>query len=66
VAEVVVMVIAAAAVVADFDVGGVHRGREPKFVGNIEAGGSPQRSSVLSLLVDGCHDNYFFVGVLFG
>jgi hypothetical protein len=35
VAEVVVMVIAAAAVVADFDVGGFYRGRDPKFVGHI-------------------------------
>ena len=49
------MVIVAAAVVADFDVGGVHRGRDPKFFGHTEACGSPQRSSVALLMVDGCH-----------
>ncbi len=49
-----VMVIAAAAVV-DFDGGGVHRGRNPKFVGHIEAGGSPQRLTVALLVDYGCH-----------
>ena len=52
------MVIAATAVVADFDGGGgggegcrrVVQGKDPEFV----AGGSPQQLLVV-LLVDGCH-----------